>query len=139
MPNVIVDRIKLLLRENDSTLKQLAKGIKRSEHTIYSIMKRQTCDEDTAKDIATYLNCDASYITHGNSSERLGALIKKKRIQNGLTQEQLAKALNTTKAAISRYERGQRTPNAYKYALLCNALDMDINTILYLCKDEDGE
>lgn len=37
-----------------------------------------------------------------------GERIKKARIDRGLTQDDLAKALRTTKAAVSRYELNQR-------------------------------
>ena len=40
----------------------------------------------------------------------LGEQIKDLRIKNGMTQEELAQKLNTTKAAISRYESNQRQP-----------------------------
>lgn len=41
----------------------------------------------------------------------LGERIKSARLREGLTQEELAKAINTTKAAISRYESGKRNPS----------------------------
>lgn len=41
----------------------------------------------------------------------LGNKIRNARIKAGMTQEQLAVALDTTKAAISRYEAGKREPN----------------------------
>lgn len=40
----------------------------------------------------------------------IGENIKQLRIQNGMTQEQLAKELNTTKSAISKYELDKRQP-----------------------------
>lgn len=40
----------------------------------------------------------------------LGEQIKDLRIKNGMTQEELAQRLNTTKAAISRYESNHRQP-----------------------------
>lgn len=43
--------------------------------------------------------------------QTLGERIKAARITSGMTQEQLAEALDTTKAAISRYEAGKREPN----------------------------
>lgn len=43
--------------------------------------------------------------------EHLGANIKAARLKAGLTQSELATAVETTKAAISRYEAGKRTPS----------------------------
>lgn len=45
----------------------------------------------------------------------IGENIKAARIKKGLTQQELAAALNTTKAAVSRYELDQREP---RYRLL---------------------
>lgn len=47
----------------------------------------------------------------------LGERIKAARIKSGMTQEQLAAVLDTTKAAVSRYEAGKREPNLHQ---LCN-------------------
>lgn len=41
----------------------------------------------------------------------IGENIREARKKCGMTQDQLAAQLHTTKAAISRYELGQRTPN----------------------------
>lgn len=41
----------------------------------------------------------------------IGERIKSARLREGFTQEELAKAINTTKAAISRYESGKRNPS----------------------------
>lgn len=40
----------------------------------------------------------------------IGENIKRLRIENGMTQEQLAEELNTTKSAISKYELDKRQP-----------------------------
>ena len=45
----------------------------------------------------------------------IGENIKAARINKGLTQQDLATALNTTKSAVSRYELGKREP---RYKLL---------------------
>lgn len=41
----------------------------------------------------------------------IGDKIKELRLKNGMNQEQLADGLNTTKQAVSRYERGDRQAN----------------------------
>ena len=48
-----------------------------------------------------------------------GTKLKETRLQRGLTQEQLADILGTSKQVISRYENGQRSPKlsiAIQYA-----------------------
>lgn len=51
----------------------------------------------------------------------LGESIKAARIKSGMTQEQLADALGTTKAAISRYEAGKREPNIEQLSKIAKA------------------
>lgn len=47
---------------------------------------------------------------------RLGDKIKELRIQKGLTQDELASSIGTTKASISYYERNKRNP---QYLVIC--------------------
>ena len=45
--------------------------------------------------------------------------LKKARVEKGMTQEELAKAMNLTQASISQFEKGQRLPtpmNITKFA-----------------------
>ena len=51
-----------------------------------------------------------------------GENIKKFRRAKGLSQENLAKAINKTPATIARYENGEITPNAEQIYLICNEL-----------------
>lgn len=53
----------------------------------------------------------------------LGEKLKSLRIKKGMTQEQLAQKLNTTKAAISRYERDQRQPRLEQITEIAQILD----------------
>lgn len=41
----------------------------------------------------------------------LGERIKELRTENGLSQEKLAKCLNVTRVAVSKWETGDRQPN----------------------------
>lgn len=59
----------------------------------------------------------------------LGENIKKARIKKGITQEELATALNTTKATISRYELGKREPRSDQLKEIAKALNV---TVAYL-------
>ena len=51
------------------------------------------------------------YAKNGISANKFGDNLKKLRVHNNMTQEQLAKYLGLTKTAISCYESGKRTPN----------------------------
>ena len=53
----------------------------------------------------------------------LGQQLKALRVKNGMTQEQLAQKLNTTKAAISRYEKDQRQPRLEQITEIAKILE----------------
>lgn len=53
-----------------------------------------------------------------------GENIKKYRKAKGLSQENLAKAINKTPATIARYENGEITPNAEQIHLICQELEI---------------
>lgn len=54
-----------------------------------------------------------------------------------LTQEELAKRLNTTKGTISNWENEYSTPTLETAFQLCSILNQDINTIFYKLKVQD--
>ena len=54
--------------------------------------------------------------------QEFGENIKKYRKIKGLKQENLARALNTTTATISRLENGKIIPNAKEISIICNEL-----------------
>ncbi|MCH5196075.1 MAG: helix-turn-helix transcriptional regulator [Oscillospiraceae bacterium] len=60
----------------------------------------------------------------------IGARIKELRIQNGLTQAQLAKALGVTSAAVGNYEQGISFPKETVLRKLFNALNCTPNELL---------
>ena len=62
----------------------------------------------------------------------LGEQLKSLRIKKGMTQEQLAKKLNTTKAAISRYEKDQRQPKLELLTEMAMILDASPDDLYYL-------
>lgn len=68
----------------------------------------------------------------------LGEQLKALRVKRGMTQEQLAQKLNTTKAAISRYEKGQRQPKLEILTEIAMILDASPDELhhLYLELDE---
>ena len=62
--------------------------------------------------------------------ENIGKRIREIRVQKGMTQDQLAAALGTTKAAISRYERGTRRPSYEQLAEISKALGVNYLVLL---------
>lgn len=71
-----------------------------------------------------------------------GEQLKSLRIKKGMTQEQLAQKLNTTKAAISRYEKNQRQPKLELLTEMAMILDANADDLysLFLGSSEcDGE
>lgn len=60
----------------------------------------------------------------------IGERIKSARKKNNMTQEQLAIALNTTKAAISRYESGARKPNIEQIRKICIATNTYVSDLV---------
>jgi transcriptional regulator with XRE-family HTH domain len=63
----------------------------------------------------------------------LGERIKAARIKSGMTQEQLAAVLDTTKAAVSRYEAGKREPNLHQLSKIAIATKTTVSELV-----EDG-
>lgn len=60
----------------------------------------------------------------------IGERIKKSRIENNLTQENLAEKLNVSVAFISRIERGTTRLNLKRLSEICSILNIDEGTIL---------
>ena len=52
----------------------------------------------------------------------IGERIKKARLENGLTQEQLAKMIGVAKSTLTGYEKGNREPDAMKINALAKVL-----------------
>jgi transcriptional regulator with XRE-family HTH domain len=52
----------------------------------------------------------------------VGEWLRRKRIERGLTQAQLARRLRTESAAVSRWERGQHLPSLDQFRQLCLTL-----------------
>lgn len=60
----------------------------------------------------------------------IGERIRKSRIENNLTQENLAEKLNVSVAFISRIERGTTHLNLTRLSEICSILNIDEGTIL---------
>lgn len=67
-----------------------------------------------------------------------GDALKAIREKNGWTLDEMAKKLNTTKQALSRYERGERTPKITVAAKFAEILDVSLESLIgYEYHDSD--
>lgn len=64
------------------------------------------------------------------NQEKIGKFIKECRKKKNLTQEELAKILNVTDKAISKWENGRCLPDVSLFAKLCKELDITVNELL---------
>lgn len=60
----------------------------------------------------------------------LGEVIRLTRLKRGMTQEELAAQLNTTKSAISKYELGKREPNLVQLSRIAAALGVTVSDLV---------
>ena len=60
----------------------------------------------------------------------VGSKIKNKRMQLGLSQEELGEKLGVTKVSVCGYEKGTRTPNLKNFVDLLDILDLTPNELL---------
>ncbi|WP_414451820.1 helix-turn-helix domain-containing protein [Burkholderia sp. 22PA0099] len=63
-------------------------------------------------------------------ASRVGTAIAEIRRARGLTQAKLAEMINLEQEAISRWERGMRTPTLYRLQQLSDALDCSVDQLL---------
>lgn len=68
----------------------------------------------------------------------MGKQIQGIRRKKGLSQEELAQAIGSTKSAISRYESGKRQPRLEQLQRIASALDVPIYELLGLIDEGDG-
>ena len=68
-----------------------------------------------------------------------GDALKAIREKNGWTLDDMAKRLNTTKQALSRYERGERTPKITVAAKFAEILDVPLELLIGYEYHEDPE
>lgn len=72
-----------------------------------------------------------------SASEKFGKALKNFRKENGWSQEELAKFLNTTKQVISNYETGKRSPNVYVAAEYAKKLGLSLEMMLDVYEQDD--
>ena len=66
---------------------------------------------------------------------KIDKIIKQKRQERGLTQEQLATYLNITAPAVNKWEKGHAYPDITLLPSLARALKIDLNTLLSFKED----
>ena len=59
-----------------------------------------------------------------------GETIKTLRLQQKLTQKQLAESINVSEKAVSKWETGKGLPDSSIMMDLCNILDISVNDLL---------
>lgn len=62
--------------------------------------------------------------------ERFGLRLSAERVYSGMTQQDLARRIGSTKSAISMYENGRRSPKLETLSLICQALDCTADMLL---------
>jgi ribosome-binding protein aMBF1 (putative translation factor) len=80
----------------------------------YSIFKKESLKDPAVK--AAYNALETEY--------QIAAMIIEKRIQEGLTQSELAKKAGTKQSAISRLESGDSNPSISFLSKIAKALDL---------------
>ena len=68
--------------------------------------------------------------TRKNREKAIGKAIARKRMEKGLTQENVAEKLNIGYEAVSRIERGIVTPNIVRLVELAEIFDCEIDELL---------
>ncbi len=71
--------------------------------------------------------------------EKTGDFIRKLRIQNGMTQKELAERLGCTDKAVSRWETGKGFPDVSYLIDLADALDVNVNELLLGSRIEEDD
>jgi transcriptional regulator with XRE-family HTH domain len=122
--------VKRLCKENGTNLKKIAYKLGIPYNTIYAATKRGSCSKEVAEAIASLFDVDVSYICGEPANKKLCDTLLMYRKEKGFTQERLAAEINTTKATISRYENGERTPDIYIFARLCAVLGISMDDVL---------
>jgi len=64
-------------------------------------------------------------------------ILKKLRVEKGLSQRELANRMYVARSTIARWENGSRLPDAAMISRLAQCLDVDINTLLSASAESD--
>lgn len=97
-----------------------------------------TVSKLVAKSIISNKPAKTKNIEYSNNTfNLLASNIKKLRIENNLTQKQLANALGFSESAIRMWELGKNEPNANTIDKLCNFFSVSSDYLLGRIKDFD--
>lgn len=69
----------------------------------------------------------------------LGYVIRKRRKELKMTQEDLAKAIGATRSSVSYYESGSRTMTASTFFEICDAIRLSASEVVAQVKDIANE
>lgn len=105
------EKIKILREQNSMTLEELGNkvGVGKSTVRKWENGMIENMRKDKITKLANALNCSPAYLMGWENEANVmtkGGRIKLLREQKGITQEELAKLLNTTKQTVSKYENG---------------------------------
>ena len=64
------------------------------------------------------------------NQEKIGSIIKERRIEKGLTQVELAEKLRVSNRTISKWENGNSLPDYSMFNDICKVLDLSINDLI---------
>ena len=65
-----------------------------------------------------------------NTNEDFGSNLKNLRRQKGLTQQDMANTINTSRSCVSNYESGNRQPDSVTIMLIADYFDVSIDYLL---------
>ena len=66
---------------------------------------------------------------------KINEIIRQKRLEKGLTQEQVANYLGVCTPAVNKWEKGTTYPDIVLLPVLARLLDTDLNTLLSFKND----
>ena len=72
-----------------------------------------------------------------NMTQKFAEAVHRRRRELGLTQDELAKRIGTTKQMVSKYELGQRSPKVAMANAFAEALETTLDDLLEVEKEED--
>ncbi|MCL2523392.1 MAG: helix-turn-helix domain-containing protein [Betaproteobacteria bacterium] len=76
---------------------------------------------------------------HGELFRSIGRTLAQRREASGLTQDQVAEALEIGTEAVSRMERGITMPTVQRLAELADIYDCGIDELLIACSTRNGD
>ena len=73
-----------------------------------------------------------------NEKKSFGAYIRKKRLEAGLTQKELAERLFVTESTVSKWERALSYPDVSMVMPICGALGITEHEFFTACDDDQA-